>query len=426
MSRNHATIELTDSGEVFLTSTHVNPSYYYLESDTNGQKVLKKDKSTQLNSGDAFSLLQSTYKFKVVIAEGEAAPMPAKTENGASENKSNAVAAKNGDSGVNGKGSDGPKEEAASTSEKAKPKKPAAKVAKEEDEEFEEEEEEDDDDEEEDAPPKGRGKYTKGRPPRMATTAPGKLTKVDDDDYEDDWQEDEDDDDDDYNHQSASDSDWEMDTKGRSSTRGRGRRRDDSDDDSDEDWGSSKKKKKTPKKPARKPTRRAPARGARKGRKQKYESDEEEEEEEELDEDEEEETPKKSKKLKPCPEGKRCKKKNPAHLRDYSHDAASDDEDDDDIDEDEEEDVKKKPSKATARGGSGGGRPKREAATKGNYSFISLCLSRFCIFFALFASVYPNARCTNLSRPLSRGENNEKSIRVCKANYYCFKFLWYT
>ena len=78
---------MTDKGEIYLTSIHVKPIYYYPKNDVNRQKILKKGKSTQLISGDTFSLLQSAYKFKVVIDEGEAAPSsPNKSESESTEN----------------------------------------------------------------------------------------------------------------------------------------------------------------------------------------------------------------------------------------------------------------------------------------------------------------------------------------------------
>lgn len=83
VSRNHAVLELKESGELSLTSIHVNPCFYTQanSTDTDGNpKVLKQHKTLQLSPGDVFSLLPQSYKYKVVVSESEDSETPENIE----------------------------------------------------------------------------------------------------------------------------------------------------------------------------------------------------------------------------------------------------------------------------------------------------------------------------------------------------------
>nr|XP_037274150.1 DNA ligase 1-like isoform X2 [Rhipicephalus microplus] len=66
VSRNHAVLEVTEDGEVFLTPTHVNPCFYQVQGK-GPSKVMKKDKQQLLQSGDSIALLPNSYKYIVEI-----------------------------------------------------------------------------------------------------------------------------------------------------------------------------------------------------------------------------------------------------------------------------------------------------------------------------------------------------------------------
>ncbi|KAL3221780.1 hypothetical protein MRX96_050188 [Rhipicephalus microplus] len=66
VSRNHAVLEVTEDGEVFLTPTHVNPCFYQAQGK-GPSKVMKKDKQQLLQSGDSIALLPNSYKYIVEI-----------------------------------------------------------------------------------------------------------------------------------------------------------------------------------------------------------------------------------------------------------------------------------------------------------------------------------------------------------------------
>lgn len=70
VSRNHAVLEVTEKGEVFLTPTHVNPCFYQPTAESPGT-ILKKDKRHKLENGDSFSLLPRAFRYQVVVI-GEA------------------------------------------------------------------------------------------------------------------------------------------------------------------------------------------------------------------------------------------------------------------------------------------------------------------------------------------------------------------
>jgi len=70
VSRNHATIEMTDSGDILLTSQHVNPCYYFATDANSTPQILKKDSTQKLTNGDIFSLMASAYKYQVIIEDG--------------------------------------------------------------------------------------------------------------------------------------------------------------------------------------------------------------------------------------------------------------------------------------------------------------------------------------------------------------------
>jgi len=67
VSRNHAFIEVTNDGEIHLTSQHVNPCFYYSMDSNSTPKIIKKDVSQKLSDGDVFSLLANAYKYQIVI-----------------------------------------------------------------------------------------------------------------------------------------------------------------------------------------------------------------------------------------------------------------------------------------------------------------------------------------------------------------------
>lgn len=64
VSRNAATLELKESGEVTLMALHINPVFY-----GNGDelKALKTNKSIKLKNGDVFSLTQTNFKYQVEL-----------------------------------------------------------------------------------------------------------------------------------------------------------------------------------------------------------------------------------------------------------------------------------------------------------------------------------------------------------------------
>ncbi|KAL1428078.1 hypothetical protein MTO96_016973 [Rhipicephalus appendiculatus] len=66
VSRNHAVLEVTEDGEVFLTPTHVNPCFYQAQGK-GPSKVMKKDKQQLLQSGDSIALLPNSYKYIVEV-----------------------------------------------------------------------------------------------------------------------------------------------------------------------------------------------------------------------------------------------------------------------------------------------------------------------------------------------------------------------
>ncbi|RWS25684.1 Aprataxin and PNK-like factor, partial [Leptotrombidium deliense] len=70
VSRNHAVLELKDSGEITLTSIHVNPCFYSSDPESS-PKILKKDKTQKLIAGDIFSLLPNSYRYQIVIKDEE-------------------------------------------------------------------------------------------------------------------------------------------------------------------------------------------------------------------------------------------------------------------------------------------------------------------------------------------------------------------
>lgn len=65
MSRNAATIELKESGDVILCSTHVNPVFYGGIDDE--PKLLKNNKSIKLKNKDTFSLTPTNFKFQIEV-----------------------------------------------------------------------------------------------------------------------------------------------------------------------------------------------------------------------------------------------------------------------------------------------------------------------------------------------------------------------
>ncbi|GIY84597.1 aprataxin and PNK-like factor [Caerostris extrusa] len=69
VSRNHAVLEVTSKGEVFLTPTHVNPCFYQPTADNPGQ-ILQKDIPHKLRNGDSFSLLPRAYRYQVIVVGG--------------------------------------------------------------------------------------------------------------------------------------------------------------------------------------------------------------------------------------------------------------------------------------------------------------------------------------------------------------------
>ncbi|XP_054711154.1 aprataxin and PNK-like factor [Uloborus diversus] len=66
VSRNHAVLEVTNKGEVFLTPTHVNPCFYQPTADSPGQ-ILKKDTPHKLENGDSFSLLPRAFRYQLIV-----------------------------------------------------------------------------------------------------------------------------------------------------------------------------------------------------------------------------------------------------------------------------------------------------------------------------------------------------------------------
>ncbi|CAL1278329.1 unnamed protein product [Larinioides sclopetarius] len=94
VSRNHAVLEVTSKGEVYLTPTHVNPCFYQPTADSPGQ-ILKKDTPHKLENGDSFSLLPRAYRYQLIVVED-----PKKQEN-TDQNDLNKQSGKtNGSTGV--------------------------------------------------------------------------------------------------------------------------------------------------------------------------------------------------------------------------------------------------------------------------------------------------------------------------------------
>lgn len=328
---------MTESGEVILKSIHVNPSYFYSETDLLNHKILKKDKTQTLNHGDAFSLLQGAYKFKVFIEDGEApaevkATIQSVSQTNGSEVKNGSTSAAVAENGSSKEDLDSPVKSAEAKKEdgkvdgKKKPavsKKPAKKAKNDDDsgDDFKEDEEEEDNDdgdedyeeEDEDSPKKKKAAPKKGRPARASPKKPAaKKTVYKDYDSEDEdsAQEEEDQSSDDYKpgKGSESDSDWEAERKSsRKTSRGKKSKYVDSEDEeSDEEWGRKKKRKTVSKRGAKKrsPPKRKSSRNT--GRRR---DDSDEEEEEELsdipsEEDSEDEKPKRGKKTAVSPRGR--------------------------------------------------------------------------------------------------------------------------
>ncbi|GAB6031802.1 hypothetical protein CHUAL_010204 [Chamberlinius hualienensis] len=78
VSRNHAELELTDDGRLFITSVHTNPTYYKQNGEINKFHSLEKGQSNELREGDCFSLLSNSCIFEVVIK----GPQPSFQTNG--------------------------------------------------------------------------------------------------------------------------------------------------------------------------------------------------------------------------------------------------------------------------------------------------------------------------------------------------------
>jgi len=98
VSRNHATIELTDSGDILLTSQHVNPCFYYSSDASSTPKVLKKDITQELNDGDIFSLLASSYKYQVIVESGNRSAKSESNDSKKLDEKSDEESPVNGES----------------------------------------------------------------------------------------------------------------------------------------------------------------------------------------------------------------------------------------------------------------------------------------------------------------------------------------
>ncbi|XP_055940852.1 aprataxin and PNK-like factor [Argiope bruennichi] len=95
VSRNHAVLEVTSKGEVYLTPTHVNPCFYQPTADSPGQ-ILKKDTPHKLENGDSFSLLPRAYRYQLIVVED-----PKKQQESTDQNDLNKQSGKtNGSTGV--------------------------------------------------------------------------------------------------------------------------------------------------------------------------------------------------------------------------------------------------------------------------------------------------------------------------------------
>ncbi|XP_023244256.1 aprataxin and PNK-like factor [Centruroides sculpturatus] len=68
VSRKHAVLEVTESGDVYLTPIHVNPCFYHPNSEKTA-KILKKDTAQKLEPGDSFSLLPRAFRYQVMMGD---------------------------------------------------------------------------------------------------------------------------------------------------------------------------------------------------------------------------------------------------------------------------------------------------------------------------------------------------------------------
>ncbi|XP_054708747.1 aprataxin and PNK-like factor [Uloborus diversus] len=66
VSRNHASLEITNSGDIILTPMHKNPCCYKPTHERMG-KILKQGKQYKLRDGDSFSLLPRSHKYRVIV-----------------------------------------------------------------------------------------------------------------------------------------------------------------------------------------------------------------------------------------------------------------------------------------------------------------------------------------------------------------------
>ncbi|XP_018495552.1 aprataxin and PNK-like factor [Galendromus occidentalis] len=69
VSRNHAVIEVRESGDIYLTPTHVNPCFYLPNDSNKGFEVLKKDCPQLIHNGDSFSLLPNGFRYRVSVSD---------------------------------------------------------------------------------------------------------------------------------------------------------------------------------------------------------------------------------------------------------------------------------------------------------------------------------------------------------------------
>ncbi|KAK4336991.1 hypothetical protein RND71_044077 [Anisodus tanguticus] len=241
---------------------------------------------------------------------------------------------------------------------KPKSKKPKKAVSEEED--NDEEYNEDDDDEEEEYHSKKKTSH-RGRPSRRAATKKQQVTydDFDNESEEEVWSEESEDEravkkktKRGKKKSDSEDSDWEMEHKGKS--RRSSRKNDDSDEESESDWENEHKGGRSRKQKA-KPTRKSgrakntPSRKSSRRKKASSESEEDVSEDEKV-------------VRKPCKDKKRCLRKNPAHIKQFSHPGDSDFESDEgsiskesESEGEEDQTPKKKQLK---------GRPKRESAKK--------------------------------------------------------------
>jgi aprataxin and PNK-like factor len=69
VSRNHATLEITKSGELLLIPIHANPCFYKVNDDEKEHETLPKDEKRILKDGNIIGLLPDKLFYKVIYKQ---------------------------------------------------------------------------------------------------------------------------------------------------------------------------------------------------------------------------------------------------------------------------------------------------------------------------------------------------------------------